>query len=126
MTAMLLTLLIALFGNALIYAGIAFINAQLFPSVLGGFYDSVSLWPRVLMMSVVSGVLGNYLFSLVYRLAGPSGAGMMIIGTLAFVLVVKAMLLNHTMPTLRIGVAAVALIGAALWVVHELGQAGSR
>lgn len=117
-------LMIALGANTFIYMGIAFVNTQLLPSVLNGLYEQTSLWQRVLIMSVVTGPLANYLFSVVYRLAGPANAGMMIIGTLALVLISKAMLLNHTMPTPRIGMAAVALIAAALWLAHELAQAG--
>lgn len=121
---MLLTNLFALsctlFGNILIYIGIAFVNTQLLPNVMQGVYAQLSLWPRVLIMSVVTAPIVNYLFSVAYQKVGAGNAGMMIISTLALVLIAKAVLIHGGGLNMRIGFAAAVLIAAAAWVAYEL------
>ncbi len=112
--------LVALFANIAIYIGIAFVNAQLWVSGLNEFYAQTSVWVRVLIMSVVTAPLANYLFSVVYKKAGAGNAGMIIISTLALVLIGKAVLIHGGGLNIRVVLAAVVLIGAALWVAFEL------
>lgn len=114
-----------LLGNILIYIGIAFVNTQLLPNALSGVYAQFSMWPRVLIMSIVTAPIVNYLFSLAYQKVGPGNAGMMIISTLALVLIAKAVLLHGGGLNMRVVCAAIVLIAAALWVAFELHRMAS-
>lgn len=120
MTYLITPVLVALFANIMIYLGIAFVNAQLLPTVLSGVYEQASLWMRVLIMSVVTAPLANYLFSVVYKKAGADHAGMIIISTLTLVLIGKAVLIHGGGLNIRVVLAAIVLIGAALWMAFEL------
>lgn len=113
-------LMCTLFGNVMIYVGIAFVNGQLFPQALGDLYAQLTMWPRVLIMSIVTAPIVNYLFSVAYQKVGAGNAGMMIIATLALVLIAKAVILNGGGLNMRVSMAAVILIAAAIWVAFEL------
>lgn len=118
--ANLTALISVLLGNMIVYIGIAFVNMQLFPTMWASFYSGVSLWQRVLIMSVVTAPIVNYLFSFAYQKAGPGNTGMMIISTLALVLIAKALLIYGGGLNMRVGVATIVLMVAASWVAFEL------
>lgn len=112
--------LIALTGNSLIYASIAFINAEFFATALKSLYAQTTPLMRLLMITVSTIPLANYLFSSIYKLIDPANAGMIVIVALVFVLVTKSILLGVGSVTPRMAVAFVFLVAAAMWVSYEL------
>lgn len=112
----------ALLGNAMIYAGIAFINAQLLPAWLGPVYDTSEVWHRAWLMLVLA-LPANFLFSAVFRSVPPMSASMVIIATLVVVLAAKSLLLAGQWPSARLLVAIAAVLASCLWVIREIQHA---
>jgi hypothetical protein len=119
---MLLAFLIALTGNILLYSALAFINAQLLPSLSNAVYAQTTPLGRTLLMTPL--FLGvNFMLSLIYRLVDPAVAGLVLLTGLILVLAGKSILLGTGALTLRVAASVALLILCAAWVNYELHRA---
>lgn len=120
LTNLYLAFLLAVCGNASIYAGLAFINGKLLPNVLNPFYNQVGLAGRTVVMTITASVIANYIFAKVYRLSDPAWGAALILIALILVMIAKSLLLGtgHMHP--RLVLATAALMAAAAWVAFEL------
>jgi hypothetical protein len=112
--------LLGLAGNALIYSGLAFINAKLFPAPLSFLYGNTGIATRTLIMTLTFAALANYMISTIYRLVDPACAGMAILVSVILVVVAKTLILGEGTLDLRLALAVAALAGCAVWVNFEL------
>lgn len=112
-------------ANALIYAGVALINGQLLPETLAGVYAATDWWTRMGLMLLLAAAPANGLIAMAYTLAGPSMAGMAVLGTLVIVLTAKALVLAGHGPSGEVVSAVAVALGGAVWVVIALGRMGA-
>jgi hypothetical protein len=115
---------LALLANGLIYVGLAWVNAQLLPGVLGPLYNGTPVFARLVVMQAIAGLPAGWLLSRVYTLVSPGTAGAAVFGTLFLVLSAKAALLQGAWPGGRPLAAVAITIAAARWAAHELARIG--
>jgi hypothetical protein len=113
-------ILLALLGNAYIYAGLAFVSGRLLPSLFTPVYASTSDFVRLCVMVVLVAAPSNYIFTWVFRLGGPAMAGMTMLACNVLVLVANAILLGEGNLNSRTLMAVMVTMGGAMWVVYEL------
>jgi len=118
--AYLAVIVLAMAGNVLIYAGLAFINGQLVPGLLGPVYGATGAVTRSLIMLGACAAPANFIMATAYRITGPGAAGMAILATLVLVLIAKSLVLVDRLPTVELTAATAVTIVGALWVVHAL------
>lgn len=109
---------LAFLGNGLIYAGLALINARLWPSALSGFYGATSVAVRIVVMEVLFAVPANAIFALIFRLFPAVYASVAILATLVLVMSANAVLLGVQM-NVRMTMAMLATLLACGWFAYE-------
>ena len=115
LTNLYLAFLLAICGNASIYAGLAFINGKLLPSLLNPFYNQVGLAGRTVIMTITASVMANYIFAKTYRLTDPAWGAALIL-----VMIAKSLLLGTGQMHPRLVLATATLMASAAWVAFEL------
>ena len=120
----LLASLQALAATAVVYLGVAFINAQILPGVLTDVYTQISAFWRGMIALVVLNTPASFMIAGVYRLVDPALAGVLLIAALAVVLTAKALLLGVDGLGWRALAAGLATTCALIWLAWELGGKG--
>lgn len=120
MTALIAAIVLALVAQALIYAGLTFINANLLTGWLAPVYEVTTPWQRLLIHTLLAGVPASWLLPKVYDLIPPGTAGAAILATLVLVLAGKAVLLHGAAPDARTLIAIAATAVCAAWMAIEL------
>jgi len=110
-------------GMALIFASLAFINAQLLPSLLGGVYAIV---PSAFMRTVIGAVsivlVANYLIAKGYMYGGQAYGGPLYVLCVISGMITMAMLVDNLSFNWHIFGGGLLLSAGALWVVYGLSQ----
>lgn len=108
-------------GVGLVYAGLAFINAQLLPGLFGWFYDAMpSPFWRSFVASITIFLGANYFNAKGYFMGGQAIGGPIYIVLLILGMVVSALLIDKTNLNGHIIGGVFVLVLGALWVVHGL------
>lgn len=110
-------------GVACVFGGLAFINGQLLPSLLGWFYDTVqsNFW-RTFIASITIFMAANYFNAKGYVFGGQALGGPIYVVAFILGMVVSALLIDKTSLNSHILGGLFVLLLGALWVVHGLSQ----
>ena len=108
----------ALSGNALIYFGLAVINARVAPSALAGLYAATNPAIRAVAVMVLLCYPANLIIAGCYRLGSVAEASMAVLATTVLAMVVSVLLLDGPLSA-RAWAAAVTVMAASVWFAYE-------
>ena len=121
MFAALQSLLYLAAGYVLIFAGIAFSNKQLLPSMFDDVYMGTSYALRVFIFTIVFALPANYLIPKAFQFSSAAVAGPLLMATVLVVTIIFAMIVDKVQMTLPIiGVASAAMFFCCLtaWLLE--------
>ena len=118
---LLYVIILAAIGNTAIYLGLAFINGQLLPNVVGAMYALSGYLTRTVVMVVIFAVPADFIFAFCFRIAPAGTAAMAILGTLVLVMLGNTVILEGTLNS-RAAFAACVTLAAVLWFAYEQAQ----
>lgn len=108
-------------GYVLIFAGMAFSNKQLLPSLFDGVYISTSYGLRVLIFTLIFALPANYLIPKAFQFSSASVAGPLLMATVLVITIIFAMIVDKVQMTLPIlGAASAAMLFCCLtaWLLE--------
>ncbi len=102
--------------NAVVYAGLFFINSELLPSIFSTVYEATTYWGRVFICLVTFLTLGNILFTKGFQWFDIGVAVPMNIIAFVLVQIVVSLIFSKSAPNLMLIPATLALCASVYWV----------
>ncbi len=103
-------------ANAVVYAGIFFMNSQFIPSYLTSIYENTTYTLRLIICLFTFLTLGNILFSKGFQIFDINQAALMNIIAFVLVQIFIAVIFSNTMPNLMLIPAVMVLCASVYWV----------
>lgn len=102
--------------NAVVYAGLFFINSELLTGVFSGIYEATNYWSRVFICLVTFLTLGNIMFTKGFQWFDAQIALPMNIIAFVLIQIIISLILSKSAPNLMVIPATFAVCASVFWV----------
>ena len=109
-------LLWMIIANSIVYAGVFFINGQLFSTAFSGFYANTGYILRVILCIVTFLAVGNVLFSKGFQLFDIRQASVMNMVGFMLVQIAIALIFSKSAPNIMLVPASLLLCASVYWI----------